>query len=117
MPRAAPRTSSPIPAPVPQGAPADAELARTLGTATRLWKTFCHEGLGLNPAAKMQWRHYQAGWRLILVAKGRNLAYLNPGAGEFTVSFALSDEALDAAESGGAGPRFVASIRESPKLP
>lgn len=97
--------------------PDDEHLAIELGRVKKLWDAFLEHVQSQDVPAKIEWKHYSTGWRLVVKARGRNIAYLNPGSRRFTASFALSDENLDAAESAGLSTDFVKSIRESKKFP
>lgn len=99
--------------------PSDGDLGQTIGRAKRHWDALLAVISRDHPDVLMGWKHYagKTGWRFIVHRKGRNLAYLKPCDGRFTVSLALSDQALDAAERSGVPAQIIDPIRASPKYP
>jgi hypothetical protein len=97
--------------------PDDAELAVILGGAKRHWDNLLSRIQRDHPRAKAEWKHYSTGWRLIIKEPRRNLAYLNPLRKHFVVSFALSDEAVDAAERSELPVPILEALRASKKFP
>jgi len=97
--------------------PTDADLASVLGRAKRHWDGFIACIQRNHPAATAEWKHYSTGWQFVLREKRRNLAYLKPSEKCFTVSFAFSDNAVDAAERSDLPAEIVQPIRQSPKYP
>jgi hypothetical protein len=103
-------------------APTDTDLAKLLGPAKRHWDALLASVREVAPKARVEWKFYKSagpggGWRCVVSNSKRNLVYLRPDEGGFLASFALSDEAIDAAEKAGLSKPLIQAIREGPKLP
>lgn len=105
--------------PDPSHPPTDAALATILGRVKRHWDGFLSHIRQVSADATAEWKHYsgKSGWTFVVRGKRRNLAYLKPSAGRFTVSFAFGDKAVQAAEQSDLPDPLVQSIRQSPKYP
>jgi hypothetical protein len=99
--------------------PTDADLAKVLGPAKRLWDSFSAHIQKVNTGGTAEWKHYagKSGWTFLVRDKRRNLAYVKPLAKRFLVSFAFNDRAVAAAEHSGLPPKTLQLIREAPKYP
>jgi hypothetical protein len=97
--------------------PDDEHLSATLGRAKEHWDDFLDLVRSEHPRAAIEWKRYSTGWRLVVKERRRNLAYLNPGDERFTVSFALSDDAVAAAERSSLPRALVDPLRNSKKYP
>ncbi len=74
----------------------DASSPAALGCSLEYWERFIALVRAELPGAEIGWKGYpgSSGRQCIVRMKKRNLAYLKPGEGEFTVSFALSEAAV-----------------------
>jgi len=99
--------------------PTDGELKAALGKAKSLWddllarlKTECE-------LADQEWNSYsrKAGWALRLKKKKRNIIYLSPHKGSFSVSLVLGDKAVSAARESALPPKVIAMIEEGKRYP
>ena len=93
--------------------PTDAELATKLGAAKTLWDHLIAR-LAESGIAGQEWNSYsrKAGWALRLKVKKRNIVYLSPYSGSFGVSFALGDQAVDAARHSTLPKRVIKLVEE-----
>ena len=91
-PRATENAMSPKVAPPP---PSSDELSELLGRSQRAWETFLARHADLRP----EWKYYgpKVGWSLKLFDRGRNLCFLGPHEGSFTIAFILGGPAASAA--------------------
>lgn len=91
--------------------PAEEELAAALGPAKAVWDQLIGRlGAECNIGVT-EWNTYspKAGWSLRLKAKKRNILYLGPHLGGFSVAFILGGRAMEAARQATL-PRKVAGI-------
>jgi hypothetical protein len=95
--------------------PTAAELTTALGPSKALWDQLL-AGLAdeLNLTVQ-EWNSYsrKAGWSLRLKLKDRNILYLTPCRGSFSVSFALGDKAVAAARQSGLPQSVIKIINEA----
>lgn len=75
--------------------PTDAELRAMLGESFDVLQEFTRRNTELRP----EWKYYGAkyGWSLKLFLKKRNLCFISPHPGFFTVAFALGARAVERA--------------------
>ncbi len=95
--------------------PTEAELAAKLGRAKTLWDLLIAR-LAERGIVDQEWNSYsrKAGWALRLKVKKRNIVYLSPYVGSFGVSFALGDQAVEAARQSTL-PKRVIKVVEAGK--
>lgn len=99
--------------------PDDDALAKQLGGAKPHWDGLIAAAAEADASCKAEWAYYKSlkGWRCILKGGKRSLVHLRPEEGSFLASFALSDEALAAAERFGVPPVVLAEARAAKMLP
>jgi hypothetical protein len=95
--------------------PTAQELTDALGPANAHWDQRLAELVRDCNLVTHEWNSYspKAGWSLRLKGKERNILYLSPCRGAFTVSFALGDKAVQAARSSRLPARVIQIIDTS----
>ncbi|MCX6561848.1 MAG: DUF3788 family protein [Candidatus Aminicenantes bacterium] len=83
--------------------PTERELSAVLGPAQALWDELLAAMAAEFGLKAREWSSYsiKAGWSLRLKQGERNILYLIPSAGEFSVSLVLGDKAVAAAKKAG----------------
>jgi hypothetical protein len=91
--------------------PAEEELAAALGPAKAVWDQLIGRLAAECNIGVAEWNTYspKAGWSLRLKVKKRNILYLGPHLGGFSVAFIFGDRAMEAARQSKL-PRKVAGI-------
>ncbi len=96
--------------------PTAAELARALGRAHAAWRALTGAVETACGPITPQWAFTGTfGWSLRLQHGERVLVYLLPGAGRFTVSFALGEKAVAAARDAKLPATILAAIDAAPR--
>jgi hypothetical protein len=98
--------------------PAEGDLAKELGPyAKALWDQLLAALAEECSLVTQEWNSYsrKAGWSLRLKRGKRNILYLCPCRGCFTVAFALGDKALQAARAGKLPKRVLKIMDEAPR--
>jgi hypothetical protein len=95
------------------------EVAAALGPASAYWDQLLARLAAELNLAVGEWNSYspRAGWALRLKMKKRNIVYLGPCRGGFTVSFILGDRAVEAARHGTLPRRMVKLVEEGQRYP
>jgi len=95
--------------------PTAAELTAALGPARALWDQLLAGLADEHNLIVQEWNSYsrKAGWSLRLKLKDRNILYLSPCEGCFSVSFALGDKAVQAARQSGLPQSVIKMINEA----
>ena len=95
--------------------PTDDELAAELGPVQALWDRLVAELAEQYRIDVQEWNSYsrKAGWSLRLKHKKRNIVYLSPSRGRFVASFALGDQAVQAARQSGLPQSVIKIISEA----
>jgi hypothetical protein len=74
--------------------PSPAVLRTTLGPSFAAYQRFLEQHDDLRP----EWKYYgKSGWTLKLFEKSRNLCFITPHEGEFSIAFLLGREAVEEA--------------------
>lgn len=96
--------------------PTDRELTAALRAARALWDKLVVE-LAEEQKLTQEWNSYsiKAGWALRLKRHSRNIVYLSPSRGSFMASFALSENAMQAARAVGFPKRVLKILTEAKK--
>ena len=99
--------------------PEDADLAKVLGRAKRHWDNLRAHALDADSAASPEWTYEskKSGWTFAVRGRRRNLLYLKPYDKSFTLGFAYSEQAVQAAEQSDLPDHVVEIIRQAPKYP
>jgi hypothetical protein len=94
-----------------QEPPPDDELSAALGSSKALWDQLLSELAAEYGLTACEWHSYsqKAGWALRVQRAKQNILYLSPFHGCFSVSFALGEKAVRAAQQSGL-PRSVIRI-------
>lgn len=95
--------------------PTDRDLAAELGPARAVWDQLLTELANEHGVDLQEWNSYspKAGWALRVKRLKRNILYLSPCRGCFTVSFALGDKAVQVARRSTLPPRVIKIIDEA----
>jgi hypothetical protein len=95
--------------------PAEAELAKALGKASKLWSDTLKTLADVAP--DQEWHSYsiKAGWALKLKKKDRVIVYLSPRNGWFLASFALGEKAVQEALQSKLSETTLKSIKAAKK--
>jgi hypothetical protein len=100
--------------------PSQAELADTLGPASKSWNEFIQWMAEEEGVTAQEWKGIcvnKYGWSLRLKQKSRNIVFLGPGKGCFLVAFTLSDEALKAAKDAHLPKAVRDALDSAPRYP
>ena len=97
--------------------PDDAKLEAVLGRSASLWHTFnisLEEACG---ATTREWKFYgkSGGWQMKTLLKKRNLFFLVPHAGSFSLGFIFGDRAVDAIQQSELPESVKTALREARK--
>ena len=95
--------------------PDDEMLADVLGKSKGLWDAILAHLADEYPGVRSEWGFPGAkyGWSLRPKLKKRTILYLTPHQGSFSVSFALGERAVAAAEESGLPPHILEAIRNA----
>jgi len=98
-------------------APTAEELAAELGPAKSVWDQLIARLAAESGISEQEWNSYsqKAGWALRLKVKKRNILYLSPFHGGFSVAFALGDKAVSAARQSTLPKRVLRIIEDGRK--
>ena len=93
--------------------PDDKSLGAALGPAFRIWTDLRSAIDRAHGPVTPQWKHYGAksGWTLKLLRGKRNLFFMAPGKGRFTVAFVFGDRAVDAVAASDLPRSLIAELR------
>ncbi len=110
MPRSAP-SNAPTSPPEP---PREQEIRRQLGEVFPLYCALLESG-----PFRPEWRYYgpKYGWSLKLFEKKRNLCFIGPKEGAFTVAFIFGDRVRESALAGAAEEEDKALLRSARHYP
>ena len=99
--------------------PTEEELGAALGAAKPVWDRLLRELAEEHELVTREWNSYspKAGWAMRLKRKARNIVYLSPGCGGFTVSFILGDRALAAARASRLPARLAQAMEGAQRYP
>jgi hypothetical protein len=97
--------------------PGERELLEALGETKQLWDRLKIHVKENQSGVIEDWKHYgkNSGWTLKLLKKKRNLFFLYPGKGFFTVVYIIGDKAVQAIENSSLPQYVIDMIKESPK--
>jgi Protein of unknown function (DUF3788) len=100
--------------------PTPEELTAALGASEDLWKELVQWMATELGATIQEWKGVvpkKYGWSLRLKIKARNIVYLGPSKGCFSVAFALGDRALKAAKEAHLPAAVTKVLAEAPRYP
>jgi len=100
--------------------PTPEELTAVLGPSEKLWDELVQWMAKELGAATQEWKGVvpkKYGWSLRLKIKARNIVYLGPSTGCFSVAFALGDRALKAAKEAHFPAAVTQAIADAPRYP
>jgi len=99
--------------------PTDAELAASLGPAKSIWDKLVADLARELDLTEREWNSYSPkwGWALRIKRKKRNIIYLSPSQGSFTITLVLGDRAVKATYDSKLPQRAIKLIKESKKYP
>jgi hypothetical protein len=97
--------------------PDDARLAEALGDSFALWTSLKTAVAAEHGPVVEEWKYYGAksGWSMKLLRGARNLFFLIPGEGAFTLGFIFGDKAVAAVERSGLPKPLIAELRAAKK--
>ena len=93
--------------------PDDRALGAALGPSFRIWKDLRSAIDSAYGPVTPEWKHYGAksGWTLKLLRGKRNLFFLIPGKGKFTIAFMFGDRAVDAITESSLPKSLIAAVK------
>ncbi len=100
--------------------PSPEELTAALGPSEKLWEELIQWMATELGAATQEWKGVvpkKYGWSLRLKIKTRNIVYLGPSLGCFSVAFVLGDRALKAAKEAHFPAAVTQAIADAPRYP
>lgn len=100
--------------------PSPEELTAALGPSEKLWEELIEWMATELGATNQEWKGgvpKKYGWSLRLKIKGRNIVYLGPSTGCFSVGFVLGDRALKAAKEAHFPAAVNQAIADAPRYP
>ncbi len=99
--------------------PTETELAATLGASKQLWDTLIADLSEELELDSQEWKSYspKAGWSLRLKRKKRNILYLAPLQGSFSIAIILGDKAIKTARQNGLSKLVLKLISEATRYP
>jgi len=100
--------------------PTREELTAVLGPSEKLWDELVQWMAKELGDATQEWKGVvpkKYGWSLRLKIKARNIVYLGPSTGCFSVAFALGDRALKAAKEAHFPAAVTQAIADAPRYP
>ena len=97
--------------------PGDAQLAEALGDSFALWTDLKAAIAAEHGPVVEEWKYYgpKSGWTLKLLRGKRNLFFLIPGEGAFTLGFVFGDKAVAAVERSRLPKSLIAELRDARK--
>jgi len=97
--------------------PGDAQLAAALGDSFHLWTDLKVAVAAEHGPVVEEWKYYgpKSGWTMKLLRGTRNLLFLIPGEGAFTLGFVFGDKAVAAVERSGLPKPLIAELRDARK--
>lgn len=97
--------------------PNDAMLSEVLGKSVAYWNAIKSHIRSNHGEFLEEWKFYgeKSGWVLKMLRKKRNLFFLFPSNGFFTVAFVLGDRALSAAEKSDLPKAIVEALKKARK--
>ncbi|HET6205204.1 MAG TPA: DUF3788 family protein [Terracidiphilus sp.] len=100
--------------------PSPEELTAALGPSEKLWQELVQWMATKLGATTQEWKGVvpkKYGWSLRLKIKARNIVYLGPSTGCFSVGFVLGDRALKAAKETHLPAGVMQAIASAPRYP
>ena len=93
--------------------PDDRALGAALGPSFRIWTDLRSAIDSAYGPVRPEWKHYGAksGWTLKLLRGKRNLFFMAPGKGRFTIAFVFGDRAVDAIAESGLPQSIVTAVK------
>jgi len=100
-------------------APGEADLAAALGAVKAVWDKLIATLTEEHELDAQEWNSSgpKQGWALRLKKQRRNILYLVPSPGAFTVALVLGDKAVKAARQSKLPARVIEILDEAPRYP